>query len=112
MMKTMKPKRKTRLPPERNTPRDRRSPSRSTLHGSTWFALAVILAGAGCSGGSSVPPEPVAECLEYERAVADCYHRKVAIANDPSLIPHSPAELVQIRGVCRENLDRFKVACR
>jgi hypothetical protein len=57
--------------------------------------------------------EPVAECVQYERAVADCYHRTdIAIASQPALIPHTREERSKIQELCRQNLERFKAACR
>jgi hypothetical protein len=77
------------------------------------LGAAVLLPAIGCSGKSDrVPSEPVPECVEYEKTVASCFHRPLAIANQPSLIPKTRGEREQIRALCTQNLNRIQSACR
>jgi hypothetical protein len=75
--------------------------------------LLALAASSGCGGHkSSEPPEPVAECVQYEQAVARCFHREVPFANKPAVLPKSEAERAQIKVLCTQNLHRLLVACR
>jgi hypothetical protein len=85
------------------------------------MVVLLTIVGVGCDLTRNKPsdsdetvaaPKPLTECVEYENAVASCYHRKISIADHPSLIPHNRADESRIRTLCRENLDRFRVACR
>ena len=78
-------------------------------------AIAVALAPTvACSGkaGGTLLPEPVPECLEYEKAVAACFHRDLEMARTPEMMPTTRADQAAIRGMCRDNLQRIKLACR
>ncbi len=83
-----------------------------------WVGVVAVAVGCGvdrhepAGGGTATVVEPVAECVAYEDAVAGCYHRRIAIASQPSLLPHDLAEAAAIRDVCRQNLERFRTACR
>ena len=63
-------------------------------------------------GSDAVPQEPVAECQAYEQRMASCFHREVAFASQPSLIPKTREDLKRIQALCNSNLERLEVTCR
>ena len=81
-------------------------------------AIVCLLSGAvGCGwGGSdktgSAASEPVAECRQYESALGACFHRRVSVANHPSLRVANNDDRARVRALCLENLQRIKTACR
>lgn len=80
------------------------------------FILALSIL-AACSGKSAVPQktddvEPVAECVQYQTALENCFHRDSGLAHDPTLIPKTPADRARIQQVCADNLARIRTACR
>ena len=89
----------------------------SLSHGVRWATVA-LLALAACGGrtpsgdSGAAPPQPVAECVQYEGALKTCFHRDSAFASQPGLLPQTDADRDRIRAMCAENLRRLTTACR
>lgn len=75
------------------------------------FAFA-LLSACGSHKSTSDKPEPVPECVEYERLLTTCYHRNVPFANQPILIPKTDSERDRVKALCSENIQRLMTACR
>ena len=77
------------------------------------IALVLALSLAACSRESeALAAGPVQECLDYERAVASCFHRDVSIASQESLVPKTRADQEEIRQLCNQSLKQIRHACR
>jgi hypothetical protein len=79
----------------------------------TCFIVTVCASLVSCSSqGDSVLQKPVPACVDYQQAFAKCFHRDVAEANQPSLIPKTRAEFERISNLCTENMGRIQATCR
>lgn len=78
-----------------------------------WAFAGALAAGLGCGGRNhTFKPEPVAECQEYERALAKCTGHSFPISTQPAALASSEAQREQLRSLCLINLDRINAACQ
>lgn len=82
-----------------------------------WKVFAVVLSTTALAcgdkaGQDKVPPEPVAECQQYEAAMDRCFHRESKFASQSSMIPKTEADRARIKQTCLDNLQRIQTACR
>jgi hypothetical protein len=76
--------------------------------------VVVLLLVAACGGsgsGASDKPEPIPECVTYQRAVAQCTGRVAAIATQPAALAQSKEERTRLKALCLINTQRLKDAC-
>jgi hypothetical protein len=91
--------------------------NRQAWDGALGLGATALVAGFlsfSCSSGKgdAVPAGPVAECVAYQNLIGSCFHRALAIADDPSLIPKTRADRDRIQRVCADNLTRLRRECR
>lgn len=80
--------------------------------------LPLLVFVAACSGRSSSPvpadkrPEPVAECVAYERELARCTGVEAGVASQPAAIAKDEADRARLASLCSSNLERLRRSCR
>jgi hypothetical protein len=79
--------------------------------------LAVVLAGTtltACGNAASQADDarPIAECNEYERALATCTGRNIAVGSQATALATSEAERERLRQLCSQNLSLLKATCK
>ena len=77
------------------------------------LTVAALLCVSACSGSRKAdPPEPVAECLQYEHMLSSCFHRDASFASQENLLAKTEADRERIKAFCVDNIQRLKTACR
>lgn len=75
------------------------------------FTAFTLLASCGQKNTASDQPQPVPECVAYEKAMAACFHRDLPFATQPSVLPANDADRARIRSMCIENMARLRRSC-
>lgn len=79
------------------------------------LAFVASLGTTGCRMGradDATPPEPVAECVQYEAKLNACFHRDASVASQPTLLARTDSDRERIGAMCSDNLKRLETACR
>lgn len=76
-------------------------------------ALVIALSTCACGGRSPKDaPEPIRECVEYEKAVSACTGRETSVETQAAAAPPAAADRERLKKLCITNLRRIRDACR
>jgi hypothetical protein len=78
------------------------------------FGCIVLSTGCGSTRSDAEPPKPIAECQQYETALAHCMGQPVSLplAAADAVVGKSSDEREEMRSLCQINLQRITSVCR
>lgn len=82
------------------------------LTGALLLSLATMVLACSGHGGSQDPPQPIAECVQYQAALSKCLGHTYSLPVAAPPVGKSDAEQERTRTLCATNLKRIAAACR
>jgi hypothetical protein len=98
------------------TPRQSRSRTAGCAPLRTSLVIYVLLSACSSRSGAAtdgpVEPQPIAECVAYEKALSRCTGRDASVAGPALKGVTSEADRAYLRDLCALNLQRLNSSCR